>query len=82
MNFKDLFSNHADAYAKYRPHYPKELFDYLASQCKEKKLVWDCGAGNGQASTELAKYFDKVYASDPSEKKLPMRFMQEISNTL
>ncbi len=31
MSFKDHFSGHANAYAKYRPDYPTELFDYLAS---------------------------------------------------
>jgi len=31
MTFKDHFSAHATEYAKFRPHYPDELFEYLAS---------------------------------------------------
>lgn len=65
-NFKDHFSGHASAYAAARPHYPKDLFEWIASQCKIRSLVWDAGCGNGQASIALAEYFDEVFASDPS----------------
>jgi len=64
--FKDHFSGHANSYAVARPHYPKALFEWIASQCKSRSLVWDAGCGNGQASIALADYFDKVFASDPS----------------
>jgi ubiquinone/menaquinone biosynthesis C-methylase UbiE len=68
--FKDFFSGQADDYAKYRPLYPESLYQYLASQVQEKHLAWDVGAGNGQAAVELAKYFDSVVATDPSQKQL------------
>ncbi len=29
-------------------------------------LAWDCGTGSGQAATELARYFDRVLATDAS----------------
>jgi hypothetical protein len=29
--FQDEFSKHAEEYARYRPGYPGELFDYIAS---------------------------------------------------
>lgn len=70
MNFKDLFSVQASDYAKFRPHYPDALFEYLASVSPAKNLVWDCGTGNGQAAAKLAAYFDSVVATDPSEKQL------------
>jgi SAM-dependent methyltransferase len=70
MHFKDLFSNHSQDYAKFRPRYPRSLFEYLGSICSERKLAWDCGTGNGQAATELAERFDKVIATDPSEQQL------------
>lgn len=63
----DYFGKVAATYADYRPTYPDELFDWLASQCQEHSLVWDCGAGNGQASVALARHFDKVLATDLSE---------------
>jgi ubiquinone/menaquinone biosynthesis C-methylase UbiE len=70
MSFKDFFSTQATDYAKYRPTYPPELFQYLASLAQEHDCAWDVGTGNGQAAVELAKFFGKVFATDPSEKQL------------
>ncbi len=70
MNFKDLFSQQAADYSKYRPTYPHELFTYLATLSAAKEWAWDCGTGNGQAAVELASYFESVVATDPSEKQL------------
>jgi SAM-dependent methyltransferase len=69
-NFKDLFSVQAKDYAKYRPNYPTQLFDYLNTLSQKKNLAWDVGTGNGQAAFELAKFFDQVIATDPSEKQI------------
>lgn len=68
--FKDLFSIQAKDYAKYRPTYPPELFQFLSSLSKRRNKVWDVGTGNGQAAVELSKYFDNVYATDPSGKQI------------
>lgn len=70
MNFKDHFSKHAGDYARARPHYPRELFEYLASLCKRTTLAWDCGTGNGQAALGLAPYFEKIIATDASSEQL------------
>jgi hypothetical protein len=35
---KDLFSKQSDLYARYRPTYPRELYDYILSFVKEKTL--------------------------------------------
>jgi len=70
MNFKDHFSKQSADYAKYRPHYPEKLFEYLASISSARKVAWDCGTGNGQAALGLAPYFDFVMATDPSEKQI------------
>ena len=67
---KDLFSNQASLYAQYRPGYPPGLFEYILQHVKNKQQAWDCATGNGQAAVELAKYFDKVMATDISEKQL------------
>jgi SAM-dependent methyltransferase len=66
MKFKDHFSQRAAAYATFRPHYPKSLFTYLATLCPQHELALDCGTGNGQAAVEIAKYFARVIATDPS----------------
>jgi SAM-dependent methyltransferase len=60
----------AGDYARYRPLYPPELFEYLASVAPGRRLAWDCGTGNGQAALELARYFDRVVATDASAEQL------------
>jgi len=67
---KDLFSKQADLYARYRPTYPKELYDYILSFVKEKNIAWDCATGNGQAAVVLADHFKKVIATDISEAQI------------
>ena len=68
--FKDHFSGHAVDYAKFRPSYPPELFDYLASISQEHERAWDCGTGNGQAAAGLAERFAKVIATDASAQQI------------
>ena len=67
---KDLFSNQANEYAKYRPTYPIELFEYILSFVENKIIAWDCATGNGQAAGALSRYFEKVIATDISEAQL------------
>jgi len=63
---KDLFSKQSDLYARYRPTYPKDLYEYILSFVKEKNIAWDCATGNGQAAVVLADHFKKVIATDIS----------------
>ncbi len=70
MTFKDHFSRQAADYAKFRPGYPQELFDYLGSISPSRQLAWDCGTGSGQAAIALASVFDRVIATDASEKQI------------
>jgi ubiquinone/menaquinone biosynthesis C-methylase UbiE len=70
LTFKDHFSKQAAGYAKFRPRYPQELFDYLGSIAPSRQLAWDCGTGNGQAAVGLASVFDQVIATDASEKQI------------
>jgi SAM-dependent methyltransferase len=70
MAFKDHFSRQAADYAKFRPRYPRELFEYLGSVAPSRQLAWDCGTGNGQAAVGLATVFDRVIATHASEKQI------------
>lgn len=70
VHFKDYFSNQANAYKAYRPSYPEEMIAYLASLVEDNTLAWDCACGNGQASILLAKYFQKIIATDASRKQI------------
>jgi ubiquinone/menaquinone biosynthesis C-methylase UbiE len=67
---KDNFSSQADAYAKYRPGYPPELFAFILDKVRGRETAWDCGTGNGQTAKELAQYFQRVEATDISQKQL------------
>ena len=67
---KDNFSKQADVYAKYRPGYPQELFDFILNHVQYKQVACDFGTGNGQAAKELAKHFEKVFATDISQKQI------------
>jgi ubiquinone/menaquinone biosynthesis C-methylase UbiE len=68
--FHDHFSGVANRYADFRPHYPAALFDYLATLVPQSATVWDCAAGNGQASHDLAARFAKVIATDASKEQI------------
>ncbi len=70
MTFKDHFSRQAADYAKFRPGYPKELFAYLGEIAPSRQLAWDCGTGSGQAAVPLASVFDRMIATDASEKQI------------
>ncbi|PYI75644.1 MAG: SAM-dependent methyltransferase [Verrucomicrobia bacterium] len=70
MKFKDHFSGHAVDYAKFRPRYPHELFQYLAAISPRRDLAWDCATGNGQAAIELVRYFRSVVATDASAQQI------------
>lgn len=75
--FKDYFSNQAQNYAKYRPHYPPELFEYLAHLVPQPHAAWDCATGNGQVALGLASYFQTVYATDASAAQIAHAFPHE-----
>src|SRR5215216_3947037 len=70
MRFKDHFSKQAADYARFRPRYPREMFEYLGTIAPSRKVAWDCATGNGQAAVELAEVFDRVVATDASEKQI------------
>jgi ubiquinone/menaquinone biosynthesis C-methylase UbiE len=73
---KDLFSQQSQVYAKYRPTYPSELFEYILQFVKERAGAWDCATGNGQAAQVLAEYFTRVEATDISEAQLANAFQK------
>ncbi|MBK8151814.1 MAG: class I SAM-dependent methyltransferase [Saprospiraceae bacterium] len=71
---KDNFSTRSDNYAKFRPTYPSELFQFIYSKLECRKNAWDCGTGNGQVAVELAKSFECVFATDISQSQIDNAF--------
>ncbi|MEO0775200.1 MAG: class I SAM-dependent methyltransferase [Bacteroidota bacterium] len=66
----DQFSEQAETYQKYRPHYPPALYRALLDEVPQRRCCWDCGTGNGQVANVLAQHFDRVYATDISAQQL------------
>lgn len=64
------FSKQADLYAKYRPDYPREMYDFIFKHLSSQRLAWDCATGSGQVAKYLADHFEKVYATDISTEQL------------
>src|SRR5215510_13739377 len=77
MSFKDHFSGHASLYARYRPDYPSELYDYLATLTPRRELALDCATGSGQAAVGLARHFACVIATDGSVSQLQHAVVNE-----
>jgi SAM-dependent methyltransferase len=69
-DLRDHFSECADAYAVYRPVYPRALAEYLARLGSARELVWEAGCGSGQLTVFLADVFERVIAADPSGEQL------------
>lgn len=69
-HFPDHFSGHAAQYAAFRPGYPPSLIAALAALAPSRDCSWDVGTGNGQAAVMLAEHFDRVVATDASERQV------------
>lgn len=60
------FDQGGEAYARFRPDYPDQLAEFLASVVPNRQLAVDVGCGTGQLTIQLARYFDQVVGLDPS----------------
>jgi SAM-dependent methyltransferase len=69
-SFKDLFSGTGAAYARFRPSYPRGLFEWLAAISPARELAVDVGTGNGQAAVALAADFAHVLGIEPAAGQL------------
>lgn len=64
------FGSVAGQYKSARPGYPAQLFQSLAKLAPGKGTALDVGCGNGQASLDLARHFDRVLACDKSAEQV------------
>jgi ubiquinone/menaquinone biosynthesis C-methylase UbiE len=67
---KDNFSKQAVDYSKFRPQYPDDMIAYLVSLVTTRLVALDVATGNGQVAHKLSSFFEKVYATDSSQKQL------------
>lgn len=68
--FRDHFSSSSADYARFRPRYPRALFEWVASQSPGRERAWDVATGSGQAALALADDFALVVATDASRAQL------------
>jgi ubiquinone/menaquinone biosynthesis C-methylase UbiE len=68
----NVFEGTAGYYAKYRPTYPKQLFDDIieAFELNGQGSLLDLGCGTGEMAIPLAPYFKNVLAIDPDRQML------------
>ena len=66
----NFFRGQAAVYRSARPEYPAELYAWLAAQAPARGLVWEAGAGSGQASVGLAEVFERVVATDVAAEQI------------
>ncbi len=64
------FEGFSNEYLNWRPKYPDSFFLWLSSKALQRKICWDVGCGNGQATVSLTKYFQQVYATDISPSQI------------
>jgi ubiquinone/menaquinone biosynthesis C-methylase UbiE len=81
---KPIYSISADKYIATRPSYGDDIYNYISSLLNENNMAWDCACGSGQATKEIAKFVNRVVATDPDDiqlKKAPkldnVRYLEE-----
>ncbi len=73
-----LFSDRAENYAKYRPHYPQAVLECLRDECglTPAHVVADVGSGTGILSELFLKNGNPVFGVEPNDE------MREAAETL
>lgn len=68
MNSTTRFTDRVDDYVKYRPHYPRQVFEALCGQLvsPERATVADIGSGTGIFSKPLVEQGFTVFAVEPN----------------
>ncbi len=64
------FIGQASFYAKYRPTYPANMYEFILRHVSGRDRAWDCATGSGQVALALSKQFGQVLASDVSQSQL------------
>lgn len=74
------FNLQASDYVKYRPTYPKEIYEFLTKECPSLETAYDIGTGSGQCAVDLADYFKTVFASDLSVEQVSKAILKKNIN--
>jgi ubiquinone/menaquinone biosynthesis C-methylase UbiE len=65
---ESVFDGTVDYYVKYRPKYPRVVFDRIIEIFEPSRddVLLDLGCGTGELALPLAKHFGKILAWDPN----------------
>ncbi|MEP7145735.1 MAG: class I SAM-dependent methyltransferase, partial [bacterium] len=68
-NSVERFFGRVENYIKYRPHYPKEIIDFLRKEIEldRSKVIADIGSGPGISCEHFIEYGNKVFAVEPNK---------------
>ncbi len=68
MNPTKRFSDRVENYVKYRPHYPKEIIDFLENKSflMPNSVVADIGSGTGFLAERFLEFGCKVFGVEPN----------------
>ncbi len=66
----NYYEQQAATYRAIRPTYPRALFKFLRRLVPGAELVWDAGAGSGQAAIGLVEFFREIVATDESPSQI------------
>ena len=63
------FSDRAEDYMKYRPHYPQQIIEILKSKTglSQNSIVADIGSGTGISTGLFLNNGNKVFAVEPNK---------------
>lgn len=82
---EERFTGMGNIYSKYRPNYPKELFDYLysAKGFTDKSVIADIGAGTGIFSKSMLMRGSKVFCVEPNAdmRNVAEKYLTDFSNS-
>lgn len=69
MKNTELFSNRADFYVRYRPHYPTEIIPFLKNEIglRNEWIIADIGSGTGISSELFLENGNSLFAVEPNK---------------
>lgn len=67
---RNWFDQGGNAYSRFRPEYPPDVAQYLASLAPGTELAVDVGCGSSQLTAQLAAHFKLVFGVDPSAEQI------------
>ena len=80
----ERFSNRVANYVKYRPHYPRQVLDYLRQEIglTPETLIADIGCGTGISSVLFLKNGNVVFGVEPNEamRAAAVEYLNEFPN--